>query len=127
MQKINIREGTVRDYPFLKQMLYDAVFWNSDEDRIPIGELFKDPEIAKCLQDWAQREGDFALIAIDEHENAIGAAWYRFWSEGDHSFGYVSSHIPELGISIRKEYRSRGIGKILMNNILKYIVLKYYS
>ena len=92
MHKINIREGTIQDYPFLERMLYEAVFWNSDEKRIPMTELFKVPEIAKCLQDWSQREGDFALIAIDEHENPIGAAWYRFWSEDDHSFGYVDSH-----------------------------------
>ena len=31
-----------------------------------------------------------------------------------------SMHVGELGISIKKEYRDRGIGKLMMNQALKY-------
>lgn len=31
----------------------------------------------------------------------------------------TSAHIGELGISITKEYRSRGIGRLLMENVIK--------
>ena len=120
MKNINIREGTIDDLPFLKQMLYEAVFWDPDEKRNPINELFDSPEIANLLVQWKKREGDFAFIAENEQEEAIGAVWYRFSSIEKSSFGFVDEFTPELGISVVSEYRNMGLGTILLNKILHY-------
>ena len=115
-----IREGTAEDLSFLREMLYEAVFWSPTQDRIPIEELFRIPEISKLLKDWSKRTGDFSLIATDEEGIAIGAAWYRFFTKEDPGFGFVDSSIPELGISMIKKHRGKGIGKELMIRILAY-------
>ncbi len=101
-------------------MLYEAVFWSPFQDRIPINELFRVPEISKMLIDWPTREGDFSLIAIDENGIPIGAAWYRFGTEKDHCFGFVDAGIPELGILLVKKYRGQGLGKKLMIRLMKH-------
>ena len=89
MKNYRIREGSAEDLAFLKEMLYEAVFWSPAQERIPIGELFRIPEISKLLSDWSKRTGDFSLIATDEKGTPIGAVWYRFWTKEDHSFGFV--------------------------------------
>ena len=118
MTHINIREGTINDLPFLKQMLYEAVFWDPDEKRKPIGELFDVPEIANLLNQWKKRKGDFAFIAENEQNEAVAAVWYRFSSRENPSFGFVDEDTPEFGISVLSEYRKMGLGTMLMNKML---------
>ena len=120
MTNFKFREGTIDDLPFLKQMLYEAVFWDPNENRKPINELFDVPEIASLLVQWKKREGDFAFIAENEQEEAIGAVWYRFSIIEKPSFGFVDEDTPELGISVLLEYRDMGLGTVLMNKMLHY-------
>ena len=120
MKKHKIRNGTSDDIAFLKEMLYEAVFWSQEQERISLEELFKVPEISKILEYWNKREGDFSLIAIDEGNKPIGAVWYRYWTEENHSFGFVNSDIPEVGISVVKNYRGKGIGTELMKVMMDY-------
>jgi len=120
MKNYRIREGTAEDLAFLKEMLYEAVFWSPTQERITKEELLRIPEISKLLRDWSKRIGDFSLIATDEKGMPIGAVWYRFFTEEDPSFGFVDSSIPELGISMSKKHRGKGIGKELMIRILDY-------
>ena len=98
----------------------EAVFWDRQENRPSLEELFAIPEIAKILQNWNEREGDFSLIAVDEFNKLLGAAWYRFWTSSNHSYGFVDEDIPELGIAVKLEVRRMGIGKTLMNAIMKH-------
>jgi ribosomal-protein-alanine N-acetyltransferase len=130
MTNIKIREGTIDDLPFLKQMLYEAVFWDPNEKRKPIAELFDVPEIANLLDHWKKRKGDFAFIAENERQEAVAAVWYRFSSIENPSFGFVDEDTPELGISVLLEYRKMGLGTVLMNKMLHYaksICLKQIS
>lgn len=120
MKKYRIRSGNTEDVVFLKEMLYEAIYWSQDQERIPIEELFRVPEISIMLKDWSKRKGDFSLIATDENGIPIGAAWYRFWTKEDHCFGFVDEGIPELGISLVKKYRSKGLGKKLMIRLIKH-------
>jgi ribosomal-protein-alanine N-acetyltransferase len=114
MQSYSIRNGMIDDLPFLEEMLYEAVFWNPEIERRPREEIFAVPDIAKILADWGNREGDFSLIAIDSNNNKAGAIWYRFWSRRNKSFGFVDADTPEIGLSIIKEMRGRGIGTELL-------------
>jgi ribosomal protein S18 acetylase RimI-like enzyme len=115
-----IRKGTVGDLPFLKDMLYEAIFWDSRKPQISSEELFANPDIARILQDWGKRKGDFSLIAVDKQDNPIGAVWYRFWTRENHTYGFVDEEIPELGISVSKEFRGKGVGRDLMTKIINH-------
>ncbi len=111
--EIVVREGTPQDLPFLHEMLFEAAFWRSDAVRPPRHEGLGQPEIAKLLAGWG-RAGDTAVIAETARNRSGGAAWYRFWSDSDHSYGYVSADIPELGIAVMPGWRRRGLGEVLL-------------
>ena len=120
VKNYKIRSGTAEDITFLKEMLYEAVFWSTAAKRIAMEDLFRVPEIAKMLDNWTNRAGDFSLIATNVEGTPIGAAWYRFWTEENHSYGFVDASIPELGISVVRKYRGRGLGRELMSRLMDH-------
>ena len=103
--------------PFLKEMLYEAALWNEHGNRPSIDDLLSVPDLKKILEDWGNRQGDFALLMLDSDDQPVGAVWYRFWTKSNHSFGFVNENIPELGIAIKKEHRGKGLGTFLMKKI----------
>ena len=55
------------------------------------------------------------MIAESADDRPVGAAWYRFWSDHDHSCGYVSADVPELGIAVVNGLRNQGVGGRLLH------------
>jgi len=51
------------------------------------------------------------------HEK-IGAAWYRYRTSENHSFGFVEESIPELGIAVIPEFRDKGAGDKLLKALI---------
>ena len=115
---ISVRKGGHSDLEFLRLMLYEAAYWRSGE-RPPIDKALADPELGKLLAGWG-RQGDFALIAQDL-SNPVGAAWIRYWTKEEHSYGFVADDIPELSIGIMKPYRKLGIGRLLLRQLFTEI------
>lgn len=114
---MQIRSGNLRDLPFIKKMLFEAFFWDPTNPRPVMDDFFRSLEIGKLLANWGC-PGDRAVIAeIDQ--NPVGAAWFRLWTESDHSYGFVHPDMPELGMSVMEEYRSRGIGRRMLRKIIK--------
>jgi ribosomal protein S18 acetylase RimI-like enzyme len=79
-------------------------------------EFAKNPEFEKLMRGWG-REGDRAFIAELDGQPA-GAAWFRLWNEDEHSYGFVDGRTPELGLGVRAEQRSRGVGRALLRALL---------
>jgi ribosomal protein S18 acetylase RimI-like enzyme len=115
--QITVRQGTIKDLPFLRQMLFEAFFWSPDYLRPPLSEFVNEPEIKNLLGNWG-RNGDTAVIA-QAGEVSVGAAWYRFWSADHHSYGYIDEETPELGMAVSAGFRSKGIGRKLLIAILE--------
>lgn len=113
-----IRLATQADVPFLREMLYEAVCWRPHQPRPPLDEILAEPELAKLLNGWG-RKGDIAVVAEWEDGTPVGAAWYRFWTAENHSYGFVDADTPELGIAVRQEMRQRGIGTALLTALLE--------
>jgi ribosomal protein S18 acetylase RimI-like enzyme len=116
-------EGTVRiaaqdDLPFLQEMLYEAAFWRENQNRPPIAVALAHPELSKILKDWG-RAGDTAVIALAEDDSPVGAAWCRYWTIESHSYGFVDSSTPELGIAVRQPWRRRGVGRRLLQELMQ--------
>ena len=112
---IIIRKGNHNELPFLKKMLFEAAYWRGLE-RPEFEQGLAHPEFSKLLADWG-RAGDVAIIAED-HSTLLGAAWYRFWDDENHSFGYVAPDVPELAIGVIEQARGRGVGRLLIEYLL---------
>jgi len=114
------RVATPEDLPFLKEMLYEAVLWSQPANRPPLDELLSEPELERILHKWGKQTGNFGIVALNENNNPIGAVWYRFFTKDNPSFGFVDENTPELGIAVKAEMRSKGIGKFLLEKILSH-------
>jgi len=114
---MEIRPGDNQDMEFIREMLFEAFFWMPQRPRPGIDEFFNDREFSKLFSNWG-RNGDRTVIA-ENGKIRIGAAWFRLWTESNHSYGFIDSTTPELGIGVHPGYRSKGIGRILLNNLIE--------
>lgn len=111
--QILIREGTLQDLPFLYEMLYEAVYWRLSVNRPSPQDGLTKPEIARLIDGWG-RENDTVMIAESVIGQPVGAAWYRYWNDNNHSYGYISDEIPVLVLALRMDWRRQGIGSTLL-------------
>jgi ribosomal protein S18 acetylase RimI-like enzyme len=105
------------DREFLERMLFEAFFWDPTIARPPFAEFRENPEFAKLSSDWG-RTGDHGLVATVDDVDA-GAAWWRYWTDDVHSYGYVASDIPEIALAVASSHRSRGIGRLLLRRLIE--------
>jgi ribosomal protein S18 acetylase RimI-like enzyme len=101
-------------------MLFEAAYWRPETPRPQLEEGLSDPDLAKILADWG-RDGDLAVIAHDTDKD-LGAAWLRFWTDANHSYGFVNESIPELGIGVVAQHRGQGIGRALIRELIRLAV-----
>lgn len=112
-----IRSGEASDLAFLEEMLFEAFFWDVAAPRPSLAFVREQPEFARVLAGWG-RAGDRSIVA-EENGARLGAAWFRLWTPEVHSYGFVEVGIPELGIAVAPVYRSRGIGRMLLQGLIK--------
>ncbi len=116
--KTTIRLATEADVTVLRDALVLALAWReltfpSDPER-----YLRESGHGHLIEQWG-RPGDLAVIA-EIPAGVAGAAWYRFWTREDHSYGFVDETIPELGIGAHHSCRGRGIGKALLVHLLEH-------
>ncbi|MBI2423458.1 MAG: GNAT family N-acetyltransferase [Candidatus Hydrogenedentes bacterium] len=121
MVPYEIREAVEDDLPFIRAMLYEATHWRESEapqegEPPDVDAGLAHPDLAKLLESWP-RQGDFGAIAAAEDGTPLGAAWFRYWTDENHSYGYVASDVPELAIGVIKPYRHVGIGRALLHTL----------
>jgi len=110
---MKIRDAKPSDLPFLKKMLFEAFHWNPEQERPEFETFMARPEISRLLRNWG-RDGDAGFIA-QIGDLPVGAAWCRQWREADHTYGFVDSRTPVLGIAVESDQRSRGVGTALLD------------
>jgi ribosomal protein S18 acetylase RimI-like enzyme len=117
---ITLRESQTSDFHFLQEMLFEAVYWrsilNSNQPTFEVG--LADPEVHKVLDQWGERAGDTAVVALVD-SNRAGAAWYRYWTDDNFIRGYIEKTIPVLVIAVQDGFRCRGIGEKMMEWLIK--------
>jgi ribosomal protein S18 acetylase RimI-like enzyme len=106
---ILLRESQDSDLPFLRKMLYEAVFWRAGVDKPSFEQGLAYPDVSKSLADWGRREGDTAVVATVD-SRPIGASWYRFWTDDNFIRGFIDETIPVLVIGVHRDYRHQGAG-----------------
>ncbi|MFC2106089.1 GNAT family N-acetyltransferase [Candidatus Bipolaricaulota bacterium] len=105
-----LREGQHADIPFLRKMLYEAVFWRASANKPSFEEGLAYPDVSNALADWGERDGDAAVVATMD-SSPVGAAWYRFWTHSNFTNGYIEEITPVLAIAVHSDYRHQGIGR----------------
>ena len=115
---IFFREISAADYPFLREMLYLAIFVPPGQN--PYEKSVIDlPEISKYIESWDDLR-DFGIICFT-NENLLGAIWGRLFSAENKGYGFVDAQTPELTMAIKETYRNRGIGNWLMQQFCQQI------
>jgi ribosomal protein S18 acetylase RimI-like enzyme len=105
---IEYRGYSDEDYQFLREMLFEAVFWSFDTK--PSFEEGLSLDYTKdVLTDFGNRENDLAVIALEDGEK-VGCTFIRCWNKENEVRGWLSNAIPVLVIGVKEEYRSKGIG-----------------
>lgn len=114
------RIGTNDDIEFMREMLYEAVYWRKSDNPPTYDESLSMPVMVKAFKDWG-KEGDIAIIA-EENGVLAGAAWVRYWTKDNSIRGYVKDDIPVLIIGVHKDYRQMGLGFKLMEALNKEVL-----
>jgi len=114
---ITCRTYVQKDYQFLREMLYEAVFWSrAKDDRPQLEEGLSYDYTKHILENFGCRKGDLAVIA-EINGKQVGAAFIRYWDDDINTRGYVSENIPVLVIGVVEAYRRQGIASVLMESI----------
>jgi len=116
--KTILRKSRHSDIPFLREMLYEAVFWRDGATRPSFEEGLAYPEVSKALADWG-RAGDTAVIASVD-SIPVGAAWYRYWTDSNSIRGYVDKETPVIVIAVHRDCRHQGVGTRMMEWLIDY-------
>lgn len=115
--KLITRTAETKDYPFLRQILYEAVYISEGEAKPPLA-ILDAPELSKYLCGWKKAD-DVGFIAEIEGET-VGAAWTRLFENAEAGgYGFVDNETPELCLAIYEKYRGIGIGTALMQTLLE--------
>ena len=120
---IRCRPATSEDFSFLATMLGEAAVWRPDKPTPTADQVLADPRYAMYLAGWP-REGDYGLVA--EQHGALGAAWYRTYTEVSHGYGFISEDVPELSIAVVVSRRHEGIGRRLLVDLIEASIAQGY-
>ncbi len=121
---ISIRNLIDGEFEFLLDMLYESI--HIPQNKPTKEKLLNLPHLKKYHDGWG-RQGDRALIAINEDSQEVGAVWYRLFDEHNQGYGYVDDDTPELGIAVSKNARGMGVGTLLMNKIIQLAMEEGYK
>ena len=110
-----IRKLCSGESDLLKDFLYQAIFI-PEGAKAPAREIVERPELRIYYEDFGSRPGDHCLAAETEG-HVVGAAWTRIMND----YGHVDDETPSFAISLIPEYRNKGIGTLLMRQMLSLL------
>ena len=99
----------------LSSFLYDAIFVRPGETSPPYSIVEKE-ELKVYTENFGSKKDDHLLYA-EEDGKIVGCVWVRVMDD----YGHIDDETPSLAISVKKEYRNRGIGRRLMEEILSLL------
>lgn len=109
-----VRAADEADLEFLQRMLYEAANRPGD-DWPPFEECINEPHFRRFWVSWP-RAGDIGVVAHDRG-TPIGAAWIRRFARDELS-PIDDSEIPVLAIAVEREYRGRGVGHAVLDELI---------
>lgn len=116
-----IRKMREQEYYLLRDFLYEAIYI-PDGVEPPDRTVVDLPELQEYIIDFGKRKHDIALVA-EVQEKVVGTVWARIMND----YGHIDNDTQSLAMSIYKEYRGRGIGTKLLNQLLFMLKTNGYS
>ena len=110
---IEIRCIRENELSLLKGFLYEAIFIPEGVEP-PSRDIVEKPELRVYTDGFGTRPGDNCLVATYEGK-IVGAVWTRIMND----YGHVDDETPSFAISLYKEFRRKGIGTRLMEEMLE--------
>ena len=107
-----IRSLKESEFYLLRDFLYEAIFIPDGVDPPP-RDIVEKPELRVYTDGFGLRSGDNCLVA-DVEGSVVGAVWTRIMDD----YGHVDDETPSFAISLYRDYRGRGIGTRLMEEML---------
>ena len=108
-----IREMNPSEYELLKDFTYEAIFVPEGVTP-PDRSIVELPELAIYYEAFGSKPGDFALAAEDDGQ-IIGTVWMRIMND----YGHMDDDTPSLAMSVLEEYRGKGVGSLLLHEMVK--------
>ena len=115
-----IRTMMPEEYPLLNDFLYEAIFIPEGVEPPP-REIINDPALQVYVANFGGKH-DNALLAFVDGRPA-GAVWTRIMND----YGHVDDNTPSFAISLYEPYRGKGIGRVLMEEMLRLLSEKDYE
>jgi ribosomal protein S18 acetylase RimI-like enzyme len=110
-----LRPATAADQWFLKRMLAFAADWRPGVPLRSPEQIMAEPALALYVAGWPAHS-DVGVVA--ENDEAVGAAWWRFFSAREPGYGFVAETIPELAVGVMPAARGRGVGTMLVRALI---------
>lgn len=116
-----IRDLRHDEIGLLKDFLYEAIYV-PEGVKPPVRDIIELPELKLYIEEFGTRRGDNCLVA-DFGGKAVGAVWTRIMDD----YGHVDDETPSIAISLYREYRGRGIGSRMMQEMLEQLKTQGYK
>lgn len=110
--EFKIRKIEKKEYPLLTDFLYEAIYVHEGEEP-PERSIIEQPELQVYVSGFGNSVHDRAVVA-EIQGKVVGAAWTRIMDD----YGHVDEDTPSLAISLYKEYRGKGMGTLLLKELL---------
>lgn len=115
-----VRELKNKEYEILKDFLYEAIFIPEGVAK-PNKDIIYNEDLYLYIKDFGKK--DDCCLVIEDDKKIVGACWTRTMND----YGHIDDETPSLAISLYPEYRSMGLGKRLLFEMLNLLRLKGYK
>ena len=116
-----IRPIRLSEIPLLRDFLYNAIFIPEGVAAPPMS-IVDDESLQVYIRDFGKLPDDRCLVAESDGK-VVGAIWSRIMND----YGHIHDHTPSIAISLYKDYRNKGIGTELLQQMLDLLKADGYK
>lgn len=110
-----IRQIRADEISLLSDFLYEAIFIPEGVEAPPRS-IIEDESLQIYIRDFGQYPDDRCLV-VESDGRIVGAIWSRIMND----YGHIDDNTPSIAISLYKEYRNKGIGSQLLQQMLNLL------
>lgn len=114
-ETVQFRQIRTDEITLLDDFLYEAIFI-PEGVAAPPRSIIENEDLQVYVREFGRQPDDRCLVAECDGK-VVGAVWTRVMND----YGYIADGIPSLAMSLYKEYRNKGIGTALLEQMLQLL------